>query len=171
MHSCTKLYKSCTRVVRYTYNYCTTCRFVTPLSRGWPCLLQGHPRDKGVTKRQTCCTIIVRISYSSRSQTTFFAQNGRRHRTPMTRLERLEPGERRPYARKNPGSPTFLLNGQLCEESAAKIEQQLAYTEASKQRAGTRRAADPIVARERPTRNNPEIRRWRRPRFTTSTVR
>ena len=67
-------------------------------------------------------------------------------------------------------APTAFI-GLTGKESAAKIEQQLAYTEASKQRAGTRRAADPIVARERPTRNNPEIRRWRRPRFTTSTVR
>lgn len=56
-------------------------------------------------------------------------------------------------------------------ESAAKIENQLRYIESSKQRTGTRRAADPIVAREKPTRNNPEIRRWRRPRFTTTTVR
>eukprot|EP01043_Picozoa_sp_COSAG02_P044688 COSAG02_NODE_4016_length_5901_cov_42.404688_3_plen_474_part_00 len=67
-------------------------------------------------------------------------------------------------------APTAFI-GPTGKESAAKIEQQLAYTEASKQRTGTRRAADPIVTRERPTRNNPEIRRWRRPRFTTTTVR
>eukprot|EP01043_Picozoa_sp_COSAG02_P069816 COSAG02_NODE_12121_length_1592_cov_11.405894_2_plen_160_part_00 len=53
-----ELYKSCTRLYNihskysvYIVQHCTTCRFVTPLSRGWPCLLQGHPRDKGVTKR------------------------------------------------------------------------------------------------------------------------
>ena len=33
----------------------------------------------------------------------------------MTRLERLELSKRRPYARENPGSPTFLLHGQLSD--------------------------------------------------------
>ena len=33
----------------------------------------------------------------------------------MTRLERLELSKRRPYAREKPGSPTFLLHGQLSD--------------------------------------------------------
>ena len=48
-------------------------------------------------------------------QTTFFAENGRQHRTHMTRLERLELSTRRPYAREKPGRPTFLPHGQLCD--------------------------------------------------------
>jgi hypothetical protein len=60
------------------------------------------------------------------------------------------------------------FTGTAGKAAAMKIEQQLAYAE--RQKVGTRRAADPIVVRERPTRSNPNIRRWRRPRFTTSTV-
>jgi len=39
-------------VVQELYKDCTTCRFVTPLPRGWACQGQAHPRGKGVTKRQ-----------------------------------------------------------------------------------------------------------------------
>ena len=60
------------------------------------------------------------------------------------------------------------FTGTAGKEAAMKIEQQLAYAE--RQKVGTRRAANPIVVRERPTKSNPSIRRWRRPRFTTSTV-
>ena len=60
------------------------------------------------------------------------------------------------------------FTGTAGKAAAMKIEQQLAYAE--RQRVGTRRAVDPIVVRERPTKSNPGIRRWRRPRFTTSTV-
>ena len=60
------------------------------------------------------------------------------------------------------------FTGTAGKEAAMKIEQQLAYAE--RQKVGTRRAANPIVVREQPTKSNPSIRRWRRPRFTTSTV-
>ena len=62
------------------------------------------------------------------------------------------------------------FTGTTGKQAAAKIEQQLAYSEAASKRTGTRRAANPIVARERPVHGNPNIKRWRRPRFTTSTI-
>ena len=62
------------------------------------------------------------------------------------------------------------FTGTAGKQAAAKIEQQLAYSEAASKRTGTRRAANPIVARERPVHGNPNIKRWRRPRFTTSTI-
>ena len=63
------------------------------------------------------------------------------------------------------------FTGTAGKQAAAKIEQQLAYSEAASKRTGTRRAANPIVTRERPVHGNPNIKRWRRPRFTTSTIR
>ena len=63
------------------------------------------------------------------------------------------------------------FTGTAGKQAAAKIEQQLAYSEAASKRTGTRLAANPIVARERPVHGNPNIKRWRRPRFTTSTIR
>jgi hypothetical protein len=62
------------------------------------------------------------------------------------------------------------FTGTAGKQAAAKIEQQLAYSEAASKRTGTRLAANPIVARERPVHGNPNIKRWRRPRFTTSTI-
>ena len=62
------------------------------------------------------------------------------------------------------------FTGTAGKQAAAKIEQQLAYSEAASKRTGTRRAANPIVTRERPVHGNPNIKRWRRPRFTTSTI-
>ena len=76
----------------------------------------------------------------------------------------------RPPARPRPPVQhcTTAFTGTAGKEAAMKIEQQLAYAE--RQKVGTRRAANPIVVREQPTKSNPSIRRWRRPRFTTSTV-
>jgi hypothetical protein len=55
-----------------------------------------------------------------RPQTKFFAENGRQHRTSMARPGRLELSKRRPYARGKPGSPTFLLHGQLSDRFYSK---------------------------------------------------
>ena len=41
-------------------------RFVTPLSRGWPCLTTRPPARQGCHKAASC-TIIVRKSYNSRT--------------------------------------------------------------------------------------------------------
>ena len=49
------------------------------------------------------------------------------------------------------------FTGTAGKEAAMKIEQQLAYAE--RQKVGTRRAANPIVVREQPTKSNPSIRR------------
>jgi hypothetical protein len=91
-----------------------------------------------------------------------------------------DPAQARAFAAATRNTPRLLrliaqgvyaptaFTGTAGKEAAAKIEADLSYVAASTTKAGSRRAADPIAARELPTRANPDIRRWRRPRFTTA---
>lgn len=63
------------------------------------------------------------------------------------------------------------FTGPTGRQAAQKIEQDLTYAEATKRKPGTRQSALPVMVRERPTPSNPSIKKWRRPRFTTTTVR
>eukprot|EP01043_Picozoa_sp_COSAG02_P018736 COSAG02_NODE_883_length_16194_cov_11.902765_6_plen_476_part_00 len=63
------------------------------------------------------------------------------------------------------------FTGPTGRQAAQKIEQDLAYSEASQRKPGTRQSALPIMVRERPITSNPGIKKWKRPRFTTTSVR
>jgi hypothetical protein len=63
------------------------------------------------------------------------------------------------------------FTGPTGRQAAQKIEQDLAYADASQRKPGTRQSALPVMVRERPTPSNPGIKKWKRPRFTTTTVR
>jgi hypothetical protein len=97
----------------------------------------------------------------------------------MVRERLTDPAQAQAFANATRQTPRLLklitqgvyaptaFTGTAGKQAAMKIEQQLAYAEGAKT-SGARRAAGPIVARERPTAANPDIKRWRRPRFTTA---
>jgi hypothetical protein len=97
----------------------------------------------------------------------------------MVRERLTDPAQAQAFANATRQTPRLLklitqgvyaptaFTGTTGKQAAMKIEQQLAYAEGAKT-SGARRAAGPIVARERPTAANPDIKRWRRPRFTTA---
>ena len=97
----------------------------------------------------------------------------------MVRERLTDPAQAQAFANATRQTPRLLklitqgvyaptaFTGTAGKQAAMKIEQQLAYAEGAKS-SGARRAAGPIVARERPTAANPGIKRWRRPRFTTA---
>jgi hypothetical protein len=112
--------------------------------------------EKEVDRQEDMSTIKDRLT--NPAQATAFANATRQ--TPRL-LKLIAQGVYAPTA----------FTGTAGKQAAAKIEQQLAYSEAASKRTGTRRAANPIVTRERPVPGNPSIKRWHRPRFTTSTIR
>jgi hypothetical protein len=63
------------------------------------------------------------------------------------------------------------FTGPTGRQAAQKIEQDLAYADATKRKPGTRQSALPAMVRERPLPSNPGIKKWKRPRFTTTSVR
>ena len=63
------------------------------------------------------------------------------------------------------------FTGLTGRQAALKIEQDLAYADASQRKPGTRQSALAVMVRERPLPSNPGIKKWKRPRFTTTTVR
>ena len=97
----------------------------------------------------------------------------------MVRERLTDPAQAQAFANATRQTPRLLklitqgvytptaFTGTTGKQAAMRIEQQLAYAEGAKT-SGARRAAGPIVARERPTAANPGIKRWRRPRFTTA---
>lgn len=63
------------------------------------------------------------------------------------------------------------FTGPTGRQAALKIEQDLTFAEATQRKPGTRQSALPVMVRERPIPSNPGIKKWKRPRFTTTTVR
>eukprot|EP01044_Picomonas_judraskeda_P013665 COSAG03_NODE_2088_length_3143_cov_4.252957_3_plen_468_part_00 len=63
------------------------------------------------------------------------------------------------------------FTGPTGRQAALKIEQDLTFAEATQRKPGTRQSALPVMVRERPLPSNPGIKKWKRPRFTTTTVR